>query len=937
MSEGGGSGGSMGRGQIAFEFLVVYSFVIVIFVVLFLLISSERASSINSQSYSTLQLVAQNIAAYIDAAVYAGNGYNASIPLVSSIGSTQYNITISSRGVVIVSSRLGSQITNAYAYSNARNIYVNGTNSIQGTNVIQLTVLKNNGVIRIYNVAGKIYINENPSNISTSLPISLSATVVVKGLAAGFNGANSYLLTSAAAPINNLAKFSITGWFDLMGAPANQVIYSESSSTQGSFALLVNGAGQIRICAWKTSTACTVFSGEQAQDGRWEFFALTFNGVSGGTGTLNVTLQTTTTQKTSWQSESNAGASYAAIGYSAAELVGATDIGNGVPFNGFIANLQIYNTTLTPKNISTMYNEGFTAPPANAANITEWYRLAGDGNDYGGKNVAAYANNIDYSTIEQIGAYGTSSYGTIASPMTIFTVSNGLLGSGGLFLSNYSLADGVPGTAFLDSNGAKGQINLTASEFNGQNGLVGGSSLAAWFPLDAGFGNTIGGFSGLGGSNTVSNPIVLKDTNFYGGYPKWTAVGQNITNFMVANFPGKNNVGYMSYPYISAYNNIISNNSFTVIAWYFTGGSSSDQGILGNEGTQGGPGFQFFLDDATNAPRLYVGSARVGGTNLPTIIGNWIMVAAQYQGNDGIVNFYYNNTLEAQYMRSGLLQSNAPFGSFMRIGDDEWDTNGGETFNGILSNIQLYSTFLNQSQISYIWKQGTTGAPIAGPGLLGWWPLNGGPNDTSSFQNVGTVNGSVNFINSEFSNYSLRGVPRYVLTTNPVNSNSFSVSSANLVIGSQATVVGWIDPTPVQFQTVYNDYFDYGTASSYNTLIVGIRQSGIPFLSNYNNDFTPVKGPVVNWNSWNFIADVMNGQSISIFINGMWENGTLANAPHVLAGPLTIGSGGKVSPRVFNGSITDLQIYNTALTPQQIVELYNQGMAPSARLNLSVS
>jgi hypothetical protein len=415
-------------------------------------------------------------------------------------------------------------------------------------------------------------------------------------------------------------------------------------------------------------------------------------------------------------------------------------------------------------------------------------------------------------------------------------------------------------------------------------------------------------------------------------------MGQNITNFMVANFPGKNTVGYMSYPYISAYNNIISNNSFTVIAWYFTGGSSSDQGILGNEGTQGGPGFQFFLDDATNAPRLYVGSARVGGVALPTIIGNWIMLAAQYQGNIGVVNFYYNNTLEAQYKRSGLLQSNAPFSSFMRIGDDEWDTNGGETFNGILSNIQLYSTFLNQSQISYIWKQGTTGAPIAGPGLLGWWPLNGGPNDTSSFQNIGAVNGSVNFINSEFSNYSLRGTPHYVLAFNPMNGNAFSTSS-NFLTGSQATVTAWIDPTPIQTSAGFSPYFNYGPSTTGNNLLVGIRQNGVPYFSAYSDDFAPGKGPAVNYNSWNFVADVLNGNNVSIFVNGVWENGTLATTPYITPGPIVIGAEAQktTSGEIFNGSITDLQIYNTALIPGQIVSLYNQGMAPSARLNLSVS
>jgi hypothetical protein len=934
----------MGRdkGQIAFEFLVVYSFVIVVFVVLFLLITSERASSLNSQSYSTLQLIAQNIASYIDTAEYAGNGYNATVLLTESIGAVSYNVTVSSTGVVIVSSKLGAEVSDAYAYSNAKNLVINGSLSAKGANGIQLFILNNVGVIRIYNSNGKIFIDQNPTNTSTSLPVSLSARVVAKGLAADFNGINSYAVESTVAPINQLPKFSVTGWFDLVGTPANDIIYSESSSSQGSFALLVNGAGQMRVCAWKTSTTCTVISGEQVQRGQWAFFALTFSGSAGGTGTLNVTLQAKTVKTTSWQEESNAGASYAAIGYSAAKIAGGTDIGSGVPFNGFIADVQIYNTTLTPKNISTLYGGGLTDAPVNTANLTEWYRLAGDTNDYSGDNTDAYANNITYQTVEQVGAFGTSSYGTIAAPMTVFTASNGLFTTGGSrFFANYSLGGGAPGFAFLNSNGARGSVNLTVSEFSGQNGLVSGSSLVAWFPLDSGFGNAVGGFSGIGGSNSVY-PIVLSDALTYNGYPKWTTMNRNTTNFLSGNFPGSTTKGWVTYQYENSYNNIVSNNSVTAVAWIDTRGSSAFQGVLGDEQNGGGPGFQLSLTPAGN---VILGIDGNGIQSAPPgpIIGNWVMVTAEYQGNGRLADLYVNGTMIAQSVGStgasaGGLASAGPATAYLYIGDNSSTTAGTTSFNGQISDVQIYSSFLNQSQITTQYRQGITGLPLSGAGLVGWWPLDGSVNDSSIFQNTGTVQDSVGFANLMFTNYSANGAQRYALDFNPVSANTFSGKSS-MLSGSHATVVAWVDPTAVQLQATYNPYFDYGTwtcSPGGNSIELGIEQDGVPFFSAWCDDFLNPNGQAANFNSWNFVADVLNGNKVSIFLNGAWSNGTLASTPNILPANIAVGGAGS-GTRMFNGSITGLQVYNAALTPQQIEALYAQGMPQSVRVNLSVS
>src|SRR5271157_885308 len=68
-----------GRGlaaQLALEFLVVYSFVLLIFIIMFSLVTSQRAASLAQQQYALLQLQAQNVANLINEAVNAGNGFS---------------------------------------------------------------------------------------------------------------------------------------------------------------------------------------------------------------------------------------------------------------------------------------------------------------------------------------------------------------------------------------------------------------------------------------------------------------------------------------------------------------------------------------------------------------------------------------------------------------------------------------------------------------------------------------------------------------------------------------------------------------------------------------------------------------------------------------------------------------------------------------------
>ncbi len=75
--------------------------------------------------------------------------------------------------------------------------------------------------------------------------------------------------------------------------------------------------------------------------------------------------------------------------------IGPLFIGSGVcgttnptanPFYGKIANVQIYNTTLSSNEIVGLYNEGIGGAPVKLSNLVGWWPLNGDAKDYSGNN-----------------------------------------------------------------------------------------------------------------------------------------------------------------------------------------------------------------------------------------------------------------------------------------------------------------------------------------------------------------------------------------------------------------------------------------------------------------------------------------------------------------------------------------------------------------------
>ena len=66
--------------------------------------------------------------------------------------------------------------------------------------------------------------------------------------------------------------------------------------------------------------------------------------------------------------------------------------------DGSIANIQIYNASLSSAEISALYLEGIGGAPIRPQNLTAWWPLNGNANDYSGNNNNGQLSNVIFSS-----------------------------------------------------------------------------------------------------------------------------------------------------------------------------------------------------------------------------------------------------------------------------------------------------------------------------------------------------------------------------------------------------------------------------------------------------------------------------------------------------------------------------------------------------------
>ena len=218
------------RLQIALEYMIVFAFVMLLFMVIFVTVAKQRASLSNQQLDSHIQLVAGDLASQINLAQQAGNGYNATVLIPSSGSLLEYNLNITGNGEVIASSRVGNQLVSSIDFSLATDVVSNP--SWLASNADSYSIPVTNGTVSITNNYGTICVDYACPNITSQAgTVSLSS---FSAYAPQFNGKSSYISTGVTdLPVGNAAR-SVFAWIYYTGTTGNEYdIYSYGAASTG--------------------------------------------------------------------------------------------------------------------------------------------------------------------------------------------------------------------------------------------------------------------------------------------------------------------------------------------------------------------------------------------------------------------------------------------------------------------------------------------------------------------------------------------------------------------------------------------------------------------------------------------------------------------------------------------------------------------------------
>ncbi len=190
---------------------------------------------------------------------------------------------------------------------------------------------------------------------------------------AKFNGASSYVSATLTSQFANMKYATLCAWIFMAAASTTYpVIIAEQSSTAWNFNVNPNnylyaqfrtaggyntllGVTKIPVSQW-TSVCATYDTNSKINT--------YVNGVADNsvTATFTGTLVAGTAAPT---------------------------VGGGWTtywFNGQIANVQVYNTSLSSNEIKALYNEGIGGAPVALNSLVAWWPLNGDAKDYSGNN-----------------------------------------------------------------------------------------------------------------------------------------------------------------------------------------------------------------------------------------------------------------------------------------------------------------------------------------------------------------------------------------------------------------------------------------------------------------------------------------------------------------------------------------------------------------------
>ena len=260
---------------------------------------------------------------------------------------------------------------------------------------------------------------------------------------------------------------------------------------------------------------------------------------------------------------------------------------------------------------------------------------------------------------------------------------------------------------------------------------------------------------------------------------------------------------------------------------------------------------------------------------------------------------------------------------------------GGNYFPGSLSDVRIYNRALTAEEIKDLYGSynPVVKASSLTKGLVGRWGLGSSEGGTGSTTFDMTPNANNGTRYGETALASIYTTDRHSQSNKAMTFNGsddyVDLSNVN-IIGSDTTytIAAWVKRSAGAGGSIYGEYY---SASGYTRHFFTISSNGFYTLDEYppSGSGGGVYGTtIIPENTWTHIVAVVDGGTESFYFNGN-ADGSGSSETYASEAPNKAGIGGRALDSqpggwygYFNGSISDIRIYNRALSATEVKMLY---------------
>lgn len=348
--------------------------------------------------------------------------------------------------------------------------------------------------------------------------------------------------------------------------------------------------------------------------------------------------------------------------------------------------------------------------------------------------------------------------------------------------------------------------------------------------------------------------------------------------------------------------------------------------------------FNQYTSDSTTATPVRVMQATAGGVKS----GEWVHLAGTYSATNDEMKLYVNGVL------AGTTTYSTPWDARrgLQIGAGSYGGAPGSFFPGTIDEVRLFDKPLAQGEVTDLYNKHDSigdGRPARAVFRLDEPATDDNGNPTTQVMGRGDVNPAVfkggatpGKPGRQGRALSLDGVDDYAATSGPHVNNLHSFSVAAWVKLSKtkpthaaivAAQTGTVKPGfELYYSATYGWTFNQYTEDSTNGTPVRAAQ-GDPALAP-GGEWTYLVG------SYDAVTD-----DLRLYVQGKWVTTTKFDAPFYGGGPVQIGAGNYngAPGSFFPGQISDVQLYDRALSAPEIAAMFDSRPTVEGRWRLDAS